>query len=603
MSIRPLSRRNVAILLPLLSLFIWPASAWAGGGPENMLLVVNPKSPASLCIANHYIRLREIPAENVVFIPWDPKAGMTDVDTFRKEILMPALRAIDSRRLGAQIDMLIYSSDFPWGITLDSDVQKFLPEMKKAFSAAAPSSNKPGDKKTAKPVEWPVWLGPTGSINGLTYLWQPVAMRNPTYFDLQVNYYMRRPILEQRDARSIGFRGNRQYDVRGGVVASGGRRYLLSTMLGVTTGRGNTLPEVLSYLRRSAAADGTHPKGTIYFVKNNDIRTTKREEFSPFPAAVSELQSLGVNAKIIEGTVPLNRQDVQGVVMGTQSFDWKASGSTILPGAICEHFTSFGGVMRSGAGQTPLSEFLRYGAAGSSGAVAEPIALYQKFPASRIQVHYARGCTLAEAFYQSVWGPYQLLIVGDPLCRPWADIPRVSVAGVKAGATVQGRLTLEPRIESSDTAAADHFELFIDGLRTAKCEPARTFSLDTTTLPDGYHELRVVAVGRPPIETQGRRIIPIHTANHSRKIESSLVGSGPWRADKPVTISVRSPGSIGIAAMHGNNILGRVNGEEGQIEIPANTLGAGPVRIRVIGMGSGSASTNVAADPLEITLQ
>ena len=43
--------------------------------------------------------------------------------------------------------------------------------------------------------------------------------------------------------------------------------------------------------------------------------------------------------------MPLNKPDVQGVMMGTASFDWKASGSTILPGAICEHFTSFGGVM------------------------------------------------------------------------------------------------------------------------------------------------------------------------------------------------------------------------------------------------------------------
>jgi hypothetical protein len=597
------------MLLLSLSLFVWPASAWAGGGPENVLLLVNPKSPASLCIANHYIRLRQIPAENVVFVPWDPKVGMTDVDTFRKQIVAPAFRAISSRRLDDQIDMLIYSSDFPWGITLDNDVKKFLPEMRKSLPApVAPSGKKandkkPGDKQPAKSVEWPVWLGPTGSINGLTYLWQPVVLGSPAYFDLQTNYYMRRLIPEQREARSIGFRASRQYDVRGQVVASGGRRYLLSTMLGVTTGRGNTVAEVLNYLRRSAAADGTHPKGTIYFTKNKDIRTTKREEFSPSAAAVSELQALGVNAKIVEGTVPLNRKDVQGVVMGTQSFDWKASGSTILPGAICEHFTSFGGVMRRDAGQTPLSEFLRYGAAGSSGTVAEPIALYQKFPASRIQVHYARGCTLAEAFYQSVWAPYQLLIVGDPLCRPWADIPRVSVAGVEAKATVQGRLKLEPTIKADDNVSVDHFELFVDGLRTGECEPTRTLSLDTTALPDGYHELRVVAVGRAPIETQGRRIIAIHTANHGRKIEASLDGRGPWRADKPVTISVRSPDSIGIAAMRGDTIIGRIAGEEGKIEIPANTLGAGPVRIRLVGLGSGSASTNVVADPLEITLQ
>ena len=90
--------------------------------------------------------------------------------------------------------------------------------------------------------------------------------------------------------------------------------------------------------------------------------------------------------------------------------------------------------MSSGASQTPLSEFLRYGAAGASGTVTEPYAIAEKFPHPMLQVHYARGCTLAEAFYQSVCGPYQLLIVGDPLCRPWANIPKVTVAGLPADA-------------------------------------------------------------------------------------------------------------------------------------------------------------------------
>ena len=69
-------------------------------------------------------------------------------------------------------------------------------------------------------------------------------------------------------------------------------------------------------------------------------------------------------AEIVDGVLPEKKNDVQGVMVGAADFDWKDCGSTILPGAICEHFTSFGGEMRAGAGQTPLSEFLRYGAAG-----------------------------------------------------------------------------------------------------------------------------------------------------------------------------------------------------------------------------------------------
>ena len=40
----------------------------AGGGGENMLLVVNPNDPNALQIANAYAALRDIPAKNIVFI-------------------------------------------------------------------------------------------------------------------------------------------------------------------------------------------------------------------------------------------------------------------------------------------------------------------------------------------------------------------------------------------------------------------------------------------------------------------------------------------------------------------------------------------------------
>ena len=44
--------------------------AWAGGGPENVLLLVNPNSLNSKTVANHYIALRQIPASNVVYVDW-----------------------------------------------------------------------------------------------------------------------------------------------------------------------------------------------------------------------------------------------------------------------------------------------------------------------------------------------------------------------------------------------------------------------------------------------------------------------------------------------------------------------------------------------------
>ena len=66
-----------------------------------------------------------------------------------------------------------------------------------------------------------------------------------------------------------------------------GPRYLLSTMLGVTAGRGNSVDEVLECLRRAEKADGSEPKGTVYIERNGVIELV-----------ASDTVSLGANSLI-----------------------------------------------------------------------------------------------------------------------------------------------------------------------------------------------------------------------------------------------------------------------------------------------------------------
>lgn len=571
-------------------------AARAGGGPENVLLVVNTESAASLCIANHYAALRQIPFGNRLYLAWDPKAETTDIDTFRQKILRPTLEAIRGARRAKQIDYIVYSSDFPWGISLAKDVQKFTESLAKAKKSE-------GEADPSNPHEtavWPKYFTPMGSINGLTYLWEPVMGALPGYFERRSNWYTRLADAQQQDA-TLAFAGVTSFGPHGEVLPSGGRRYLLSMMLAVTAGRGNSLDEVLSYLRRSAAVDGKHPPGTIYYVQNGDIRSKVRQ--GEFPTAVRELKALGVAAEIVEGVVPMDKNDVQGAMLGTASLDWKASQSTILPGAICEHFTSFGGDMHAGAGQTPLSELLRYGATAASGTVTEPYAIPDKFPAAAMHVHYARGCTVAEAFYQSLASPYQLLIVGDPLCRPWANIPEVTVSGVERNATLKGTVQLKPSARFPGNSTADHFDLFVDGARHQHCEPGGSMDLDTTKLVDGYHELRIVAIEKGPIRSQGRHILPILTANHRRTIEVTVTGPEPTAAEKPILLTIRAPGCASLAVIRGLQVLDKISGDEGFVQIKSSVLGAGPVQLQVIGLGNDGAYSNVLSKPIELVIQ
>lgn len=553
-------------------------SARAGGGPEGVFLVVNPTSAESLAVANAFARLRAVPPINVFMLPWTGGDESTTIGRFRSEILAPILRAIESRRLATQIDAVVYSSGFPWRID---------------YADELPAGLRESDKF------------PSGSLTGMTTLYAAVQSGGPGWLDPESNDYYRPLGPDGVPATTAGFRGWYGWGPRGELMEAGGSRYLLATMLGVTAGRGNSVAEITAYLRSAAAADGTKPKGTIYFVTNTDVRTTTRS--SVFPATIKALESLGVQAEIVNGTLPVRKRDVAGLMTGTPTFDWNASGSTIVPGAICENLTSFGGIFTPTAGQTPLSEFLRAGAAGSSGTVIEPFSLQAKFPHPSLHVHYARGASLAEAFYQSVQAPYQLLVVGDPLCQPWASIPDVEIvtaadsALLESGARVSGTLELEARASVPGGGAADRFELYIDGVRVAQASLGERLTLDTTVMADGHHELRVVAIAATPVETQGRRVVDIMVANHDdgRSLELAVE---PKRVDRSgtVRIAVNGTGVEGAIVFAMGRVLGRTSSAQESIEVPAEVLGLGPVTIRANGRRGSSPAEGVNAPPVTI---
>jgi len=563
-------------------------TAHGGGGPENVLVVANPRSPTSLAIANAYVHLRKIPPGNVVYLPFDPDKQIIQVDVFRDEILKPILEAINERRLAGQIDCIAYSSDYPWGIEVKPDVDRYL--------AALPEGKK---------HEWPKILTMRGSLTSLTYLWQAVMARSVEYMSLESNRYAMHGVDDARAEATRSFHGRLQFDAEGREVDAEGRSYLLSVQLGATPGkdrRGNTPTEVFSCLVRSAGADGTRPRGTIYYADNGDVRSKARSPL--FPLAAGQLEALGVAAVIVKQNAPTGRSDVQGVTTGMSNFDWaKQYHSRILPGAICDNLTSAGGVMASNGYQTPLTEFIRYGAAGASGTVIEPYALPPKFPSPMIHVHYARGCSLAEAYYQSVLGPYQLLIVGDPLCQPWARFPKVSVSGAQPGAKIKGALRIKPSATLPEEGKLERFELFVDGLLVAKAEPEGTLELDTAALPDGHHELRVVAVGPGPIHTRGRAIVPIECVNHGRAIEASCSPTSVPSTGR-ITLDAKCPGAARIEVFQNRQSLGRIDGPSGRLEIKAQDLGAGPVQLQAVGVFAGSGPKDrVFSKPIDVTVQ
>jgi uncharacterized protein (TIGR03790 family) len=545
----------------------WLVGSWlvgscasAGGGPENILIVVNAQSEGSKTIANHYIQLRGVSASHVLYINWKGGIEVCKGEKFRQRLLQPIIQAIDERKLGLQTDYVVYSSDFPWRIDLRED-----------FAEA----------------EKPATVRPIASLTGATYLWPYIQLKHDGFLLRNANWYV--PGSQEKNlsrCQELGnfttraFRANYHWTRTGGHTqdVKQGQRYFLSVMLGVTTGRGNTVDEVLSYLYRSVKADATHPDGTFYFMQRKGVRSSTRD--ACFPAAVKRLAALGVGAQLLQGDIPRGRHDILGIVSGTANFDLDRAHDTLLPGAICDNLTSLGGVMLSDIGQTPLTSFLRHGAAGACGTVAEPYAIQAKFPLASLDEHYVRGSSLAEAFYQSIPSPYQLLIVGDPLCQPWARPPIIKVDGLQAGDTVEGTVTLVPKASSLWQGKIRFFELHIDGVMYTRLGPGKKIEVDTTKLVDGHHEFQIVGVAPGSIESQGRVNLPIEVRNHDGKLEFSIFPESVVAAAASLRLVAFQPGAENIEFMQNNRVVGRIDGNQGEIEIAAALLGRGPTTIQ-----------------------
>jgi hypothetical protein len=590
---------------PLLAGLCLCAAALAGGGPETTLLVANAASPMSRLVANEYAALRDIPRSHLVLLEGVPLEGIVPLAFFRERIWNPVAAHMKEQGLEGQIDLVVYSVDLPFGVSFPDPGQPYggrasltgLTFLIREVEAEEPfwlldangyyALGEKGNKDAARAAtaeERSLFMRAQEAIK--SQRWSEAA----TAYEAFLKTYDTHPAAWYDYACSLARLGNKQaaLDALAKAVDNGfrngahaaqdpdlaplrgmpafdgqlkrmqgaskpsrgyraGEGGFLSTQLGYTGRFGSTVPEVLAALKASVAADGTAPDGTVYFCKNGDIRSTTREP--AWPALEAALRQRGRKVQLLEGVLPDGKDDVIGAVLGTAGFSWASSKSRILPGAIVEHLTSHGGDFSHG-GQTKFSELVRYGAAGTSGAVMEPYALQAKFPHPMIHVFYADGCSLAEAFFQSVWGPFQLMVAGDGLARPFAKFEKVAIDA-------------PPMPWSGTVKIGGGSELWVDGRRMD------SFDLDTTKLDDGWHDVRVVLVSVDEVATRSYGKLDAVVKNRNRQV--AMKGG-------PGGIEARCAGAKGYKLIDGARVV--ATSLDGKFAAPA--VGPGPVDLLVI---------------------
>ena len=525
---------TVPRMLPAVALSLLAGSAW-GGSPENTLLIVNPSSAESLRVANHYAAARGIPASNVLYV--DPAAAnYAALASGNVEALFGEL---NQRGMLATVDQVVVMPGAPFfipasGLITDgcSPVNRFA--ITTGYTLAF--------------VKHKV-LGGLPSTNSNRYAGSGTT---PTAFRSTISWL--------------------------GGVPSGdpnAERYFLCTMLGYSGGNGNTVEEILDMIDRSVAADGTFPAGTFYFMDNqgDPARNVRAPQF---PNTLTQLAAVGGTGQIIAGVLPGGKHDALGIMTGAAAPNIDGANLTILPGAFADHLTSFAATFDTGS-QTKMSRWIAKGASGTSGTVEEPCNYLGKFPSPRLHVFYRQGLSLGEAWFRSQgFAPYQSLFTGDPLTRPWAHIPVVGVADFPAGA-VSGVVQFTPTATTTNPdATIQLFDLYIDGVFHSFTLPGFKFSVDTSTLHEGAHDVRVVARDGSAVKTPGRWIGTLEVDHTPHAATLAVKNPNVTLAEAVVVEATGTGAPVAEVRILQNGRVVAAGSGEAEVSIFGRHLGAGP---------------------------
>jgi len=515
----------------------------AGTG-ENALLIIDPTNPVSVRVGNHYKAVRNIPDSNVLYL----HSGANSYAEFVATNQAAFVDTLAQRGIGPMVDYVVLapSSIFSipaTGLIVDScsTVRRFSISSCYAFS----------------------------QISSTIIPNTPVETTNQVYSTSDVASWF--------DA-SVGFVNG----VQSGAPTA--RRFYIGALLGYTGATGNSPEAIMSMIDRSAAVDGTRPAGTFYYM-NNPADTARNVRQPTYAAAVSALTTRGALAQQLSNLeLPTNRQDILGIMTGASNLNFAGSNMNILPGAFCDHLTSYAATLDS-TSQTKVSAWIDAGASASAGTVEEPCNYTGKFPHARLHVWYYQGMPLGAAYFRSLqYMPYQNLFYGDPLTRPFARIPTVSAAGIPSG-PVSGTIVISPTTAATAPGASIlAIDLVVDGVvRQSIASPVagRTFTLDTSTLSDGWHDVRIVARDNSAVRNQGRWVGSMVTRNFWRTVS---LGVEPDTGDLSQTF-VFTPSATGGTVtqsrlLQNSRVIAATPGTT-PMSVPAGVLGPGVTTVQV----------------------
>ncbi len=554
-----LNRNKTRWLLAAAGVLLQPSTALATDG-SDVLLVIDPTDPVSLVVGHYYQNARGVPDNQVVYMP----IATSPYLSFR-EFQLPAIRAVvDQRDLDLLIDYIVLApSTTFFNAVPNTFVDSCSPVSRFSITSAYSS----------------LYLDDVFAAGNI-----PILYSNP--------------FGGSASPSVVPFEGIVEY--ANGFPNANGSRVLISSLLGYTGVRGNTVQEILDMIDRSVAADGTHPAGTVYYMQTTDAARSGPRH-GTYPNAVSELQALGDDAEHLFANLPIGRHDALGVMSGFASTNIDQADFTLLPGAFADHLTSFAATFDTSA-QTKASEWIRKGASGTFGTVQEPCNYPNKFPHARAHLFYHQGLPLGAAAFRSLRSfPVQGLLLGDPLTSPFDTAPSVAVSAAPGGpGTVS--ITMAATTTKPGVPNPAFGRMFVDGVFSGIVLNNASGVLNTSSLADGWHEVVVSAVDASPVRSSATDSVAIVVSNLGRFVEIAQTPSSV-ALDEAIEIDARVLGPHGASELrvlqNGRTVV-TGPGRQSRLIVPANLLGEGDSRVQIEAVFADG--MRVRSEPLAITV-
>ncbi len=475
----------------------FPTSARAGGGPENVLVLFNADSEDASALAQYYMHQRQIPSNRSCGIDGiDPTSRAISFTDYLRLIHDPLVQCLDAIPDRDDIDYIVIIRGLPYLVDLPNNGYKTsLSAMVQILDSVRTSDStflagqpqlKSGSHYQAS-IQNPVFIQ---------------GNRQPGDFTVQNQY------SSWYDAATGIVRSNQlPHSFRSSDPHQSGPWDMTGNLFIVTRLDGFDFDDAAALVDRSVACDGTFPTAEILCMAGSDAARGARDPECEF--ATRLLADAGFNASYLDAfDGSLSGHNVIAYLTGTANLRDGIAGNSYVPGAITGNLTSTGAAPRNffcnedgsvcpeSESQTAIARFIRSGATGSHGTVAEP--LNNVFPNAGVLLLYTFGYNLAESYFFNQRYTYWVnLTLGDPLASPYARRPEVSMS---TQLPVDEAIT----VDATHPNGIAEVLLYLDGRRVARQAGSHLeFAPDRPAIGETYSALAVAIANNAPQHRSG----------------------------------------------------------------------------------------------------